>query len=79
MEVKVARKVIREYVASGDATDITNISFDDANKLRDDEGWLDTEMYSMGVYGCNGCLLRGHNTGNRYAITNRSSSLFYFI
>ena len=79
MEVKVARKVIREYVKYGDAKDITNISFDDANKLRDDEGWLDTEMYSMGIYGCNGCLLRGHNTGNRYAITNRTSSLFYFI
>ena len=79
MEVKVARKIIREFVNSGEATDITNISFDDANKLRDDEGWLDTEMYSMGTYGCNGCLLRGHNTGNRYAITNRTSSLFYFI
>ena len=78
MEVKVARKVIREYVASGDAIDITNISFDDAKKLTADEGWLDTELYSMGVYGCNGCLFRGHNTGNRYAITNRAQSLFYF-
>ena len=78
MEVKVARKVIREYVASGDAIDITNISFDDAQKLTADEGWLDTELYSMGVYGCNGCLFRGHNTGNRYAITNRAQSLFYF-
>lgn len=78
MEVKVTRKVIREYVASGDAIDITNISLDNAKKLVADEGWLDTEMYSMGVYGCNGCLFRGHNTGNRYAITNRAQSLFYF-
>ena len=78
MEVKVARKTIREYVASGDAIDITNISFDDAKKLTADEGWLDTELYSMGVYGCNGRLFRGHNTGNRYAITNRAQSLFYF-
>lgn len=78
MEVKVTRKVIREYVASGDAIDITNISLDNAKKLTADEGWLDTEMYSMGVYGCNGCLFRGHNTGNRYAITNRAQSLFYF-
>ena len=78
MEVKVARKTIREYAASGDAIDITNISFDDAKKLTADEGWLDTELYSMGVYGCNGCLFRGHNTGNRYAITNRAQSLFYF-
>ena len=78
MEVKVTRKVIREYVASGDAIDITNISFDDAKKLTADEGWLDTELYSMGVYGCNGCLLRGHKTGTRYAICNRAQSLFYF-
>lgn len=78
MEVKVTRKVIREYVASGDAIDITNISLDNAKKLTADEGWLDTEMYSMGVYGCNGCLFRGHKTGNRYAITDRAQSLFYF-
>ena len=76
--MNVARKVIREYVASGDAIDITNISLDDSKKLTDDEGWLDTELYSMGVYGYNGILFRGHNTGNRYAITNRAQSLFYF-
>ena len=79
MEVKVTRKTIREFVKNGEAKDITSISFDDAKKLTTDEGWLDTEFYSMGVYGCNGCLLKGHNTGNRYAITNRTSSLFYFI
>ena len=78
MEIKVTRKTIREYVVSGDAIDITRISFDDAKKLTADEGWLDTEMYSMGAYGCNGCLFRGHNTGNRYAITDRAQSLFYF-
>ena len=78
MEVKVARKVIREYVKYGDAKDITNISLDDSKKLISDEGWLDTELYSMGVYGCNGILFRGHKTGNRYAITNRAQSLFYF-
>lgn len=78
MEVKVTRKTIREFVKNGEATDITNISFDDAKKLTADEGWLDTEFYSMGVYGCNGCVLRGHNTGNRYAITSSAQSLFYF-
>ena len=78
MEVKVTRKTIREFVNNGEAIDITNISFADANKLRDDEGWLDTEFYSMGVYGCNGCVLKGHNTGNRYAITDRTQALFFF-
>lgn len=78
MEVKVARKVIREFVKNGEAKDITHISFDDSKKLIADEGWLDTEFYSMSAYGCNGCVLRGHNTGNRYAITDRAQSLFYF-
>ena len=78
MEIKVTRKVIREFVKNGEAKDITHISFDDAKKLTADEGGLDTEFYSMGVYGCNGCVLRGHNTGKRYAITNRAQSLFYF-
>ena len=78
MEIKVTRKTIREFVNNGEATDITNISFDNAKKLTTDEGWLDTEFYSMGVYGCNGCVLIGHNTGKRYAITNRAQSLFYF-
>ena len=79
MGIKVARKVIREFVKNGEATDITNISFDDAEKLRDDEGWLDTELYSIGMYGCNGALLKGHKTGNKYAITDRAQSLFYFV
>lgn len=78
MEIKVTRKTIREFVKNGEATDITNISFDDAKKLTTDEGWLDTEFYSMGVYGCNGCVLKGHNTGNKYAITARTSALFFF-
>ena len=78
MEIKVTRKTIREFVKNGEATDITNISFADAKKLTADEGWLDTEFYSMGVYGCNGCVLKGHNTGDRYAITDRAQSLFYF-
>ena len=78
MEIKVTKKTIREFVKNSEATDITNISFADACKLRADEGWLDTEFYSMGVYGCNGCVLKGHNTGNRYAITGRTNSLFFF-
>ena len=78
MEVKVTRKTIREFVKNGEASDFTSISFDEAKKLTADEGWLDTEYYSMGVYGCNGCVLRGHNTGNRYAITGRTNSLFFF-
>jgi hypothetical protein len=79
MKIKVTKKTIKEFVNNGEAKDITNISFDDSKKLTADEGWLDTEFYSMGVYGCNGCVLKGHNTGSRYAITDRTQSLFFFF
>jgi hypothetical protein len=79
MKIKVTKKTIKEFVNNGEAKDITNISFDDSKKLTADEGWLDTEFYSMGVYGCNGCVLKGRNTGNRYAITDRTQSLFFFF
>lgn len=78
MEVKVSRKTIREFVNNGEAKDISHISLDDSKKLVNKEGWLDTELYSMGLYGCNGILFRGHNTGNRYAITDRTQAIFYF-
>lgn len=35
--------------------------------------------YSSGVYGLNGGLLQGRESGNYYAITARSSNLFYFF
>ena len=35
--------------------------------------------YSSGVYGLNGGLLQGRESGNFYAITARSSNLFYFF
>lgn len=78
MEVKVSRKVIREFVKNGEAKDISHISLDDSKKLVNKEGWLNTELYSVGMYGCNGILFRGHNTGDRYAITDRTPAIFYF-
>lgn len=35
--------------------------------------------YSSGVYGLNGGLLQGRESGNYYAILARSSNLFYFF
>lgn len=78
MEVRVTRKTIREFVKNGEAQDISHISYEDARKLTNSEGWLDSEMYSSGMYGCNGILFRGHNTGNRYAITDRTQAIYYF-
>lgn len=34
--------------------------------------------YSAGVYGCNGMLLKGLETGQLYAVTNRTTAVFIF-
>lgn len=34
--------------------------------------------YSAGVYGCNGMLLKGLETGQLYAVTSRTTAVFIF-
>ena len=34
--------------------------------------------YSAGVYGCNGMLLKGLETGQLYAVTGRTTAIFIF-
>ena len=40
---------------------------------------LDTIRMSFGKYGMNGALLQHRETGEFYAITSRSSTLFYYV
>ena len=55
------------------AVDITNASSRDA--IPED---YEQVGYSAGVYGLNGALLQGKETGTMYAITARSTALFIF-
>ena len=61
-----------------DVEDITYIKFEDAEALREREGYLSEIAYSVGVYGVTGKILQGFNTGNLYAITSRTSAIFMF-
>ena len=65
-------------VKNGIAVDITNGNNEKRNELEKVEGWLEDVGYASGIYGCNGRLLKGHNSGKLYAITARTSAIFVF-
>ena len=67
------RKQLREFVRLGMAQDISD---SDPKSITEP---VEKIGYSSGVYGLNGGLLQGRESGNYYAITARSSNLFYFF
>lgn len=64
---------LRELVRLGMAADITSV---DPKSITEP---VEKIGYSSGVYGLNGGLLQGRESGNYYAIIARSSNLFYFF
>ena len=54
------------------AEDITYATLEQIRELEQ----LEEIGHSMGVYGCNGKLLQGKETGKLYKITKRTSTLF---
>ena len=74
---KYTQRELKSMVRDGSAEDITNYSFDDANKL-----WkrgFDVVGVSTGVYGLNGALLKMRDTGELMAITARNSTLSHLV
>lgn len=67
------RKQLRELVRLGMAVNITEA---DPKSIIEP---VEKIGYSSGVYGLNGGLLQGRESGNYYVITARSSNLFYFF
>lgn len=67
--IKYTQKELKQAVKLGLAIDITT-----------DDSIVNEHMtmvgYSVGVYGLNGALLKGDETGENYAICARSSNLF---
>ena len=76
--VKYTQKQLKGMVTSGMAIDISHISFEDAQILREKEGYLNQIGYSSGVYGCNGQLHKGYNTGQLYAIIGGTQAIYLF-
>lgn len=70
---KYTQKQLRKLVESGAAIDVTNaISREVIPENYTQIG------YSCGIYGCNGMLLQGCETGKLYAVTSRTSAIFIF-
>ena len=74
---RMTQKEIKRFVELGVAEDITYLSFDACNTLREAHNFT-TLNVSTGVYGINGALLRDEN-GKLYAITSRTSTLFQMV
>ena len=67
------KKQLREFVRLRMAQDISD---SDPKSITEP---VEKIGYSSGVYGLNGGLLQGRESGNYYAITTRSFNLFYFF
>lgn len=75
MEI-ITKKVIKSYVTSGAARDITNISLEEAYTI----GRKSTVIaLSRGTYGMTGAILKNYETGELYAITTRNTILFAIV
>lgn len=71
---KYTQKQLREMVRNGVAVDVTNAT-SRAEAVPEDYKKIG---YSLGVYGKNGLLLQGCESGKLYAVTARSSAVFMF-
>ena len=72
---KYTKREIKEYIRDGFATDITELSFSELKEWRNGRS-LEKIGYSSGVYGISGGIIKDRNTGELFAITERTTALF---
>ena len=70
---KYTQKQLRALVSDGIAIDVTHAM--DRNAIPE---YYRQIGYAKGVYGLNGMLFQGLNTGRLYAVTSRTSAIFIF-
>ena len=75
---KYTQRELKNLVVIGAAIDITSGDNETRRKIQESEGYYTQIGYSAGVYGCNGMLLKGAQTGALYAITSRTTAIFVF-
>jgi len=75
---KYTQKQLREMVRDGIAVDISHGDNTMRAMILEKELYLSQVGYAAGVYGCNGQLYKGHNTGTLYAITCRTQAIYVF-
>lgn len=67
---KITLKELRSLVRDGSAENVT-----ESKQITESVKQI---RYSSGVYGLNGALLRGEETGKLYAIIGRLPALFFY-
>lgn len=75
---RYTQKQLREMVKDGIAVDITYSDNAMHDTIEKEEGYYNQIGYSVGIYGWNGMLLKGHKTGKLYAITSRTTAIFIY-
>ena len=70
---KYTQAQLKDLVKQGAAIDVSAAA---------DESYIPERYrqigYAQGIYGCNGMLLQGLESGQLYAVTNRTSAIFIF-
>lgn len=75
---KYTQKQLREMIRGGIAIDISHGDNNMRAMILKKELYLSQVGYAAGVYGCNGQLYKGHNTGTLYAIAGRTQAIYIF-
>lgn len=76
---KYTQRELKALVKEGRAVNITNHGTAEYKTLKDREKDFEKLGYSSGMYGINGGLLQGQETGTLYAITARSTAVFIYF
>ena len=78
--MKTTQKMIRSYLADRyiTAVDCTRWTVEEFNSHLKTEGGFDEIARSHGIYGTNGLVMKGRQTGTYYVVPSRSSALFLF-
>jgi len=71
--LKTTQKELKELVKFKQAIDIT-----DSHDRKDVPESYHQIGYASGVYGCNGMLLQGNETGRLYVIYSRTSAIWMY-
>lgn len=70
---KYTIKQLKSLINSGAAIDVTHAR--SQNEIPENYTQIG---YACGLYGCNGMLLKGYDTGKLYAVAGRTTAIFLF-
>lgn len=70
---RYTQRQLKDLVKTGAAKDVTHAH--DRAEIPENYRQIG---YAAGVYGCNGMLLQGMETGQLYAVTDRTTAIYLF-